>query len=309
MQPRPASSTNTRTPAGRLILPIAAVAALALVLASAGCAKNGDTSMTPLPASINGREDLPSYAELVERYNANLQRLDRMWATTVVALRYKDENDRWQREQGEGHFIFISPDRVALTVGKVGNTILWAGSNEERFWLLDLRKDGIAHVGLRENLGRACSQPLPLPVTPDVVPYLLGLLPLDSQVGPLGGAVQLVDGHYVIEPTGLNLRIKLNVDTALPMQVDLLDPQGQTVIVSELSQHRRVQVEGLALGPRVATRVQISVVDEDARMNIAMADMNDGRRHNTIRDRTFDYDHLIRVHKPAEIRQLDADCP
>ena len=71
------------------------------------------------------------YRKLIERYNRNLARLDRLWASTTIELEWREEGKKhFERVQGEGHLIIMLPDRVrsrdpmlALSVEKVGNTL------------------------------------------------------------------------------------------------------------------------------------------------------------------------------------------
>lgn len=288
----------------------AAVAALVMMTGLlAGCPPQG-VRPDLLPEAVERTGPVPSYEDIVERYNANLAGLDQLWSTSVVALRWVDEDGSRQFEQGEGNLLFMRPDRVALTVGKLGNVILWAGANQERYWLLDLRSSGVAYVGRHANIGRPCSQPLPLPVQPGAVPHLLGLLPLDETLAEAAPPVQTVRGHYLIEPPGLRLRMLLHPRTYLPVRVDLLNAEGDSVVVARLNDHERVEVEGLPQGrwPLAATDAELYAVGEDARMSLRLANLTDGRRFNKLNPKAFDFDALLRAYRPEEVVVLDEDC-
>jgi hypothetical protein len=288
-----------------------AVGALGALLA--GCQPKPILPDSFLPPPLEHVAPPPSYAELVERYNHNIAELDQLWAKTSVKLRWLDEKDRTKTEQGDGVFMFITPSRVALTVGKdvpgVG-TILWAGANEDRYWLFDLQDDHRVFVGRHAYVGAPCAQPLPLPVYPSMVPYLFGLMPLEPNPAGEPPNVEVLEGRYLIEPPGLNLRMLLDPATALPVRVDLTDSAGYTVVICALADHQPITRHDL---PRerwsiVAAEADLSVVGEVALMTLKMRDRSDGRVGNKIKDRAFDYDYLLDRHHPEEVIDLDADC-
>ena len=159
------------------------LAALAGLLLVSCAAPDGVDDPPPLAAPLPG----VSYAEAARRYNQHVLGLKRLWARSVVEVSWiEDDGDR-RSEQGEGHFVFVPPRRVALSVGKLGKIILWAGSNAERYWLIDNQGDGVAYVGKHptvEVIGPTGGVEMrgPLPFKPDDVPYLLGLRPLPLDV-------------------------------------------------------------------------------------------------------------------------------
>lgn len=287
------------------------LAVLLMPLALVACAGPGRADDDPyMPPRIDAPDETPSYGEIVERYNANLEHLDRLWSRSVVSMRWRDEDDRRRYEQGEGHFIFMSPDRVAMTVGKLGDVMLWAGSDEQRYWIFDLRDAGVGHHGLHENAGRPCSRELPLPVQPRAVPHLLGLLPLEDVDGR-DLPVEQIRGHHVVEPPETRLRLMLHPRTALPVRVDMLDDAGEPMIVARLDRHEYVETEGVArlASPRIATRATVHAVGEDAELSMSLSGLTDGRRFDTIDERVFDLEFLQERHQPAEVVDLDAACP
>lgn len=282
---------------------VLAMCAVALGLGLAvGCA--GPQRAGELPAEV------PSYRELAERYNANLAKMDQLWTSSVVAIRWVDEDGKKQFEQGEGHFIFVPPKRVALTVGKLGDVLLWAGADEQRYWLFDLGEAGKAYVGKHENVGKACSEPLPLPVLPGNVPYLLGLLPLDLEQASVAPPVEVLNGQYLIEPPGLRLRMLLDPKTALPSRVDLVGDTGNSVLIAQLSNYETMEAEGLPPGQaaKIARRAMLTAVGQDASLSLTFSDATDGKRFDKINPKAFDFDVLLKAHRPSEVVVLDAQC-
>lgn len=290
---------------------LAVVLACGLALLPLGCRQREPIIPdTLMPAAVQTTAPLPSYRELVDRYNANLAGLDRLWSATDVQIRFRNEAGKAKFEEGEGKLLYVRPNELALTVEKLGKTYLWAGGDAERFWMFD-NDSRTAYVGHHRNIGKPCMQELPLPVHPASVPYLLGLVPLDPAVPPdEGGTVERLQGYYLIEPPGLKLRLLLDPTTARPVRVDLTDANGKSVVISRLEAFAPVQIEGAPpeSSPHIATRADVYVTGEEARMTLFLKRLSDGRDGNRIRPQAFDFDTLIKAHKPKEVIQLDAAC-
>lgn len=265
------------------------------------------------PATANDRPT-PSYRALVERYNKNVEPLDRLWASTEVHLRWEDREGKQHREHGDGTLIIVRPRKVAMTVGKLGNTILWAGSNEHGYWLFDKRDKGKVFFGRYRYIDKACSRSLPMPIQPKAVPYLLGTMPLDADAEAGDDAVQRYQGFFLIEPPGLNVRLWLDPTSAMPKRVDLLDEQGNKAVSAILREPWPVDLEGVSQRqePMLAHETQIYVhgdeAHQQANVRIELKHASDGKARDQINERAFDFDTLVQHHQPAERIDLDADC-
>ncbi len=290
---------------------------LASLLLAAACQPTpqpDDDHLTP--DALDPPAEVPSYNELVERYNANVAELDQVWATAVVQARWLDERGRRQFEQGSGHFIYQRPHRVALTVGQLGQTALWAGANEHHYWLLNVReREGT--LGRHANVGRPCSESLGLPVNPRMVPHLMGLLPLPhAAAADDAPRVELERGHYVIDPPGTGLRLWLHPRSARPTRIEMLDVAGEAGLVARLYSYERVRMDRLDRDqrPRIATHVNFYVMHDDVDADnpdliVELDVVTDGRgRRGEVRDEAFDLDLLLRVHRLDSVRDLDEDC-
>ncbi len=208
----------------RCFFPVALAFVLTLPLVLAGCQTDPIVPPNLNPPKIeNPAADLPDYADLVKRYNTNAPSLDRLWARTDVELRWRDEKARARRESGDGRLIFERPLNTAWTLEVLGDIKLWAGSDEQGFWMFDLIDGRTAYYG---SYAAPLARPLPLPVQPEAVPYLLGLMPLDPGRRPAAPEVERYRGYDVIEPPGLNLRLMLDPDTARPVRIDMTDDAG-----------------------------------------------------------------------------------
>lgn len=253
-------------------------------------------------------EPLPSYQSLIESYNQRVERLDRVWSRAVVSVRWVDDRGRRQFEQGEGHFIFIRPHHVALNVGKLGRTLLWAGCDESQYWLFDLSQDPkLAYVGRMDQLDQAAASAFPMPVFPFEVLYLLGAMPLDAQAVPQEPAVEWLQGHYLIEPPGTGLRMLLDRQTHRPRRIDLLDERGASVIICQLDRYAAVEQQGVGPGgwPWMATRIEITIPGQEGSLRMSLSDQTDGRAFDTINPRIFELPRLMRMHNPDQVIDLD----
>ncbi|MEX0885081.1 MAG: hypothetical protein WD009_01460 [Phycisphaeraceae bacterium] len=292
------------------------VAALLVAVASAAGCRSPERFRDHLtPAPIDAPAAVPAYDALITRYNANVTELDQVWSTAIVQARWVDERGRRQFEQGSGNFIYRRPHDVALTVGQLGQTALWAGSNADRYWLFDLRSDGEATFGRHANVGQPCSESLELPVNPRMVPHLMGLLPLMAAPPGEEPRVAVVNGYFVIDPPGSGLRLWLDSRSARPARIDMLDAAGEPALVAMLYSHEPVAMDRLegADRPRIATHTNFYVMHDELDpanpdLIVELDVVNDGRRRDQVRDATFDLDRLLRAHRPATVRDLDAAC-
>ncbi|MEZ6190684.1 MAG: hypothetical protein R3C45_05260 [Phycisphaerales bacterium] len=259
-----------------------------------------------LPEPIANEAPLPSYSDLVGRYNATTAPLSRIWAEARVDLEWINEKGDRKSEHGDGRFMFVSPDKVALEIQEFGKGF-WAGGDGERYWLFDLQDKRTVYVGRFDRLAQLDEDAFPLPVKPSDLLYVLGLIPIDADNVPDAPAVERVAGHYLIEPPGLGIRMLLHPDTARPVRVDILNKAGESVVKCILSEPVDVKTKADADGglkPVISTRVDVYVLGEEAHMTLRLKSATtDGTQ---IRDAHYDYDKLLRVYKPDEVVDLDA---
>lgn len=249
---------------------------------------------------VEPRKAVPvvDYAELAARYNANIRGLDRLWSRSVVELRWK-QAERSRLEQGEGHFLMIRPDRLALTVGKLGQTLFWLGCNGQRGWIFDLQSqpsvlylydsvqavqaDSLIAALLRAG-GPAC---------------LLGLVELEPEIARV---VTVQEGCWVLEPADVPMRLWIDPVRAVAVQVDLLDEEGRTLATAKLSRHEPVDLSPPAgFRPLLARRIEIVLADGQQRLTLFLSDVSAGLAETRIQDRAFDLEALIRALKPEKI--------
>lgn len=282
----------------------AALAGLLLLLLAAGC-RTGSGAR-----ALDPDRPTPDYATIAEAYNARADRLGRLWSRAVVQVRYLDEDGKRRGVQGEGHLQVIQPDRLALSAGKLGETLFWLGGDADRFWAFELGDASRASVGRHENVGRPCARPLSAPVHPLEALDLLGVTALPAEPSPVAWSV---DGRLlVVEVPGRfgAQRIFLDPRDFLPVRIELLDPRnGAAAIVATLEQHERVSLEGSpGYNPRVATRIVIEHPGSESEVRLSLSDMTDGSERGRLADAVFTFESLLRAFRPDEIVVLDEAC-
>ncbi len=260
---------------------------------------------TLLPKPIETAEPLPTYSELIERYNETTRSLRRVWAEARVDLVWRDEKGKRKSEHGDGRFMFVNPDKIALEIQEFGRGF-WAGGDGERYWLFDLQDERVAYVGRFENLDELDPQDFPLPVKPGDLLYVLGLVPIDSAIVPEAPEVERVAGYYLVEPPGLGLRMLIDPVTARPVRVDLLNAVGESAVKCVLSKPSKLKTgRDEADGPEPVMHrvVEVYVLGQEARMTLKLKGLT--TRGTRIKDAHFDFEILKRVMKPDEIVDLD----
>lgn len=290
----------------RCLLAIALVAALQLT----GC--KPAQPIVPdnlLPDPVANEQPLPTYGDLIRRYNATTEPLVRVWASARVNLLWLNEKGKKKSEHGDGKFMFVSPDKLSLKIEEFGKGF-HAGGDGERYWYFDTFEEPTVYVGRFDKLDELDAATFPLPVKPTDLPYVMGLLPIDPDLLPEEPAVERVVGHYLIEPPGLGLRILLHPETARPVRVDLLAADGSSKVKCLLSEPVEIEIQqdttdGSA--PIMASRVEVYVLDEEVRMTLKLKGLTtDGRR---IKSPHFVFETLMDVYKPELFVDLDAANP
>jgi hypothetical protein len=266
----------------------------------------------------NGQTDpaLPkvSYEELAAKYNARIEPITTYRVSSVVEIRWVDEDGKKHFEQGEGLLVIRRPSEMALTIGKLGNPHFWLGSDAERYWLFDLGdKPRLAYVGKQASIANVKRRVLPLPIRPDQLIGLIGLRPMPET----HAATVEVDSKLY--------RVTLPPDQALgklqpriwvdaqhrPHRIQLLDAKQRVLVDAKLGSFARMRRANQPPGawPWMPQRVELSLGDGDATVTLFIRKPTDGA--GKIKDVQFDFDRLRRAHKieDANVIDLDRDPP
>ena len=252
---------------------------------------------------------LPAPDELIDAWNANAARLDRVWARVVVSFRYDDPEGRRRYDQGDGHLQIRDASRVALSVGKLGETMLWLGCDDERFWLIDRIDEPVAYVGRLDALDAERRARLGLPVGPRELLRFVGVAPIDAD--PAGARVEPgADGaaRLLVELDGGAWAFTFDPETSSPVRVQRLDPSGAPVLDAELTRRRSLRLHNVGGDlPKIPGRVRVTHVPSDSVVTMTIdGDPIDGRGSGRPRASAFDFETLRASLGPfAEVRDLD----
>lgn len=284
------------------------------LLLLSGCAAQMPTPPAPRPqVEATG---LPSYEEVVEGYNQRIAGLPRLWARTVGRIWYPDEDGRTRTEQVEGHLQYIAPDRLLLNFDKVSQTYGLMGSNEERYWWIELDRERRAYVGDHARVTPERIEELGMPIYPRDVIDLLGITPLPVERPSTSVAwnqdrralIVTTPSRVTSEAGGLGTLQRLWIDPQSfePRRIEMLDADGGVRVVSDLSKYERVSVPGGGPEvPRPGVPGEIVVATADERTQMRLRIYAPQASEDRPRAAVFDLEQLLRRYRIREVISLD----
>ncbi|GAB4382879.1 MAG: hypothetical protein Kow0022_01390 [Phycisphaerales bacterium] len=294
LAPAAAPARPARDPGARLWLRALLVCALVVL---AGCRQTVRTPR-PRPGVTAG--------DVVRAQNERVAALDRLWSRVSVQVLARNEKGKRLRDQGEGHLQIVQPSSIALSLGKVGQTLLYLGSNEQFYWWIDLvdSDEKVALVGRHERVTMDKAALLGVPVYPRDLVHMLGITPLPeaSRDATLEWDAHAHAGIRAPTESG-ERRVWFDVDTMLPVRVELFDRTGRLVLMSDLDRYDYVNVMGDAtVKPKIAERADITIAADDTRVKLSLYDPE----NRAIRPTSFDFERLVRGFGVDTIYDLDA---
>lgn len=300
------------------------VSAMIGVVGAAGC---GSSRVVPLPeenqavSRVGGTaaKPLPTYTAAAADYNKRVLPLDRLTARATIRLTYTDRDGVEHTEQPDGTLQIIRPRRLALDLGKSGQKLFWFGSDEQRYWWLDLsdREDRFARVG-RHALwdisagGGAAGRRLGVALRPLDLIAAIGVTPIDPA---LRGATQWSrDGTRlgIVSPPGVDSgfqRVWVDPSNMVPTSIELFDPQRRLVLTSTHEGDERVEITrtgvpgSVGARPRIPARVTCVHHASGTEIRLSLSDAKDG----PISDKAFMLEELTR--RLGVDRVIDLDAP
>lgn len=253
--------------------------------------------------------ELPTREALVSAHNQRVSALETLWARTSVRVEGRDAEGSRFSEQGEGHLQVQRPGRVAVTVGKLGEVYFALGSNEDRYWLIDV-SDGDIRSMTSGSQSRATPQKaarLGLPVHPRDIPLLLGLLTVDAKA--VSGPDWDDQGRVVLRTPTRWGSAELRFD---PRSLELVgsaafDADGVLLGEADLSRHGEVFDEnGVRAVGWVPLKIEMRVPGFDGFVRMELGEP----RVRPINPAVFDPEVLARAYRVRERIDLDdADGP
>lgn len=262
--------------------------------------------------TVVARGEAPSYEKVAAAYNTRVAPLERLWARTVVRLSFVDGDGKPQTEQVEGHCQYVRPSNVLVSFHKVSQPLAMLGSNEQRFWWIELGGNKRAFVGTHAAATPERIAAAGLRVHPLDLMEMLGLTPLPGSGEGCGVAWSTGGKMLVVTIPGKNANRRLFLDpvTFRPSRVELVDAAGKVGAFSELSKYQVVAMK--AAGPEVArpwvpTLVKVEADSGATRVIMELSDPQDDP--SRFKPWAFDLDRLLEINSVAEVRDLDREAP
>lgn len=286
----------------RQLLLFLALLMAALMALTPGCESSGGPRFEP-PAVV------PTYPEVARRFNARVERLDRVWASVVVTLRTPKESGGTTFDQAEGYLQVEQPENTALSIMKLGETYFYMGSNEAGYWWLDM-SDGdqkVALYGLHEEATPELVEQLGLPVHPLELLELFAItdLPTAGEDGVAPGVVawDAESGMLrVTVPARWGSRV-LWLDPVLmaPYRVEIRDQIGRARAVCELDRYESVPIFGDGRLPaKMASQYRVRFPETGSRATLQLY----GLSNKPISPRAFDFENLSESYGIDEVYLL-----
>lgn len=261
-----------------------------------GCSgtKKIDVSKLPPP---------PSTQELVEAHNARIATLDTLWARVSVRAKGTYDDGTTYEEQGEGHLQIVRPDRVSLSIGKLGETYFVFGASESQYWSFNLLDSDrkIMLIGDMDQVTQPKAAALGLPVHPSELIPLSGLATID--LSQAGGARWREDGqaYGISTPARWGTTITwFDPRTRLVVQTQAYDEYNELIATADMSRYKDAQVPG-ELPVQVPGKIEITTPNDNGFVRIETSDPES----RTIRAMVYQPERLQRRYRVDEVIDLD----
>lgn len=292
--------------------------AWALVAGAVGtCVPAGCESQPLAPGEIPGparpveswNRPLPAWAEIARSYNARLEGLDRLRAPVTVVVEAPDGEGGRRKDQLEGNLQIILPDRVALRLDKVGQTVFQVGCDPTKYWSLDFTGEPVALVGLHAKIGPGSGARLGVPLHPFDLIDLLAITPLPANAKGARAEWSVSREKLIVTlparaGSGVARRLTLDARSMYPSKVELLDAKGGVLATGDLSRYVTVELPGVAISrTRIAERYEVVLPGQDTRVTLSVYDpKNPG---GSMRAQAFDFEALCAAYGVEKVYDLD----
>ena len=283
---------------------------LTVCLLGAMVALTGCTTTQTKP-KFERPEVLPSYTQTAARFNARVERLDKVWASTVVTIRTPKESGGTRIDQAEGYLQIEQPDKTSLSIMKLGETYFYLGSDDVGYWWLDLsnRERKVALYGLHAEATPAIVAELGLPVHPQELLDLFGLTRLPERTDGENKTSTVAPGSTewdeergmirVVLPAKWGTRaLWLDPVTMAPQRAELRDARGRPRAICEMARYTSVPVRGDGrVPPKIASQYRVEFPASEARATIELY----GTMNKPISPRAFDFENLVESYGVDEV--------
>jgi hypothetical protein len=255
------------------------------------------------------RGPAPAYADAAARFNEVARAYDHLWTPVALRVRSRDaESGNMTEDLLDGHFQAIAPDRVALRIDKLSETYAYLGSDEDRYWWIDV-KAGSAIVGTHAKATPGALADFDIPVHPLDLIALLGIVPVDP--AGYGATRWSSDGRSLGILTRAHFGNKiLWVDprTYEPRAVEITDENGRTTLRSTITRPERIPIDGdRDSKARIATQYDVTFEGLDFALGVRLQDPQN--RRERARPSAFNVDTVLKTYRVKDITDVDAPTP
>ncbi|MEM7227936.1 MAG: hypothetical protein AAF432_03890 [Planctomycetota bacterium] len=275
-----------------------------LIAAIIGCDAGQPIESQPAPPIVDAAPTV-SYDDVRLAYNARVDQLTEIYSRGVVELKWRDEAGKQHVEPQVDLDMWINlPRHTSFRLEKLGEVLLWAGSDAERFWLFDMLEAPTALV-VGDHASRGAGDES-LRIAPLLVLDMMGLAHLPDRAG-VAKPVTMVDDSWRVETVTdeRHLVIYLDAETQRPRAVELLGDDGQIRARSIISREARLEIRGvISLNqPFVPSLIDIDVDDGAMSMKIALGEPTADGIESEL-NVVFDRNRLAQSLRPDEIVEI-----
>lgn len=243
-------------------------------------------------------------AELIEKHNTRVAKLDQLHAFGVIEITWTDERGGKHTDQGDAELWIDQPSKTAMRVDKVGEVLLWLGSNEQSWWLFDmLNKPTTLHTGPVKNSSQRLALGEIVSVHPLVLLDLLGITSIEYVQGE-GAMYSAESKHWNLRVAGANAPLKLTFNEAGQLiTIAALDDNNVAIATSALRDFESAKVVGTnpLNWPKSATHVVITLADQSGSVLLALNNNMEAALDETQASRIFDLEVLKKSLRPERV--------
>lgn len=252
--------------------------------------------------------------DVVAGINQNNQKLPTLWSTIYFEANLIDKDKKSHFVNGDGVLLDRKPSEMRLIGTKPGTTLFEIGSTEERYWLILLPEADTMWWGHYANLGKPCSEQIPL--RPDLVMEVLGIADHPANLlqapAPSMRFNNDADAYMLVwtQPRGDHQvavkEVWYDRQTLRPIMVLLFDDNGRVVLRAYLSKHEKIRVPNLPEDqwPVVATQFDLFFPDSLSTLKLTL-------KNPKLNQNNIPHAGSIRFPENPGVSntiQIDADC-
>lgn len=252
-----------------------------------GCGLFGDKEPTKQDPALVGtsKKPVPAFAEIARAYNQRIQYQDQLFARVNLKLTYADEEGNLKTEEPEGRLQIIRPAKLALSLGKAGQTLLWFGCDPEKYWWLDMTDNAkrIGAVGRHEDFDDSAAERIGLAIKPLDMIRLLGIVPIE--VMSKGATQWSQDGRLLGVTSAIGARgyqrIWMDPRTLQPETIEIFNQSRELVLVAQHEGLENIEITRSLPGaqltnPRIAARIFITHLESGTEARMTLTGVKDG---------------------------------